>query len=124
MLSDAQLPSGLGNGGLLNFAATTDNSQASFESGFAVAQQLITVAIGLVVGLFCSTAVMYPCVSSSSGYAWSLADEIAQLRKAPWRSHDFLEDFKKGGKGCALALSEVGPQRIHGHFQLGASKRL
>ena len=43
-----QLPSGLANGGLLQFAneSTTGNSN-SYSSGFSVATQLISVAIGL-----------------------------------------------------------------------------
>jgi uncharacterized membrane protein YjjB (DUF3815 family) len=45
-----QLPSGLSNGGLLNFATTIASSSSTWNSAFTVAQQLITVAIGLVVG--------------------------------------------------------------------------
>jgi hypothetical protein len=45
-----QLPSGLSNGGLLNFATTGVNGGNTWDSAFTVAQQLITVAIGLVVG--------------------------------------------------------------------------
>lgn len=76
-----QLPSGLGNvgvwrdivmkactsladfdfqGGLLNFATTSNDSTAVFASGWSVAQQLISVVIGLVVGLLLSCALCYP----------------------------------------------------------------
>ena len=57
-----QLPSGLGNGGLFNFASstsTTDTNNA-YSQGFKVAQQLIAVAIGLTVGLFVSAVVCHP----------------------------------------------------------------
>ena len=49
-----QLPSGLGNGGLLTFASKSNTSQSStaYEAGFQVALQLVSVAIGLTVGLF------------------------------------------------------------------------
>lgn len=58
-----QLPSGLANGGLLQFAAesTSDNEQqasTSYSSGFSTAQSLVEVAIGLTVGLFVSAAVV------------------------------------------------------------------
>jgi hypothetical protein len=57
-----QLPSGLGNGGLLTFASqsnnatdTTSNSSLtvgqSYGAGFGVALQLVSVSIGLTVGL-------------------------------------------------------------------------
>ena len=55
-----QLPSGLGNGGLLNFATTESNSTQIISSGFNVAQQLITVVIGLSAGLLIATALSYP----------------------------------------------------------------
>ncbi|SCV74945.1 BQ2448_7974 [Microbotryum intermedium] len=58
-----QLPSGLSNGGLLEFAADstsndTTTSSTSYASGFSVASSLIEVAIGLTVGLFLSAAVV------------------------------------------------------------------
>jgi len=59
-----QLPSGLGNGGLLNFAANSENSSAAFSGTFSIAEQLITVALGLVVGLFGSTILISPIGSS------------------------------------------------------------
>lgn len=55
-----QLPSGLGNGGLLNWATTDADDQVVFSSGWSVAQQLIQVVIGLVVGLLVACAVIYP----------------------------------------------------------------
>lgn len=55
-----QLPSGLGNGGLLNWATTDADDQVVFSSGWSVAQQLIQVVIGLVVGLLFACAVIYP----------------------------------------------------------------
>ncbi|KAA1139249.1 hypothetical protein PGTUg99_037545 [Puccinia graminis f. sp. tritici] len=54
-----QLPSGLGNGGLLYFANTLDSSH-SFTSGFQVGQQLLEVSLGLVIGLFVATVLVYP----------------------------------------------------------------
>ncbi|ELU35921.1 hypothetical protein AG1IA_10049 [Rhizoctonia solani AG-1 IA] len=51
-----QLPSGLANGGLLSFASTNNSVGAnySYGTGFQVAEQLVSVAVGLTVGLFCS----------------------------------------------------------------------
>lgn len=56
-----QLPSGLGNGGLLTFASQSNNATdtagsdttigQSYKAGFDVALQLISVSIGLTVGL-------------------------------------------------------------------------
>lgn len=56
-----QLPSGLSNGGIFNFVveSTSGNSDA-YSSGFSVAEQLVSVAIGLTVGLFVSAVVMHP----------------------------------------------------------------
>ncbi|CEH14937.1 PHEROMONE-REGULATED MEMBRANE PROTEIN 10 [Ceraceosorus bombacis] len=56
-----QLPSGLSNGGLLNFARSGTGSSATsnFNSGFDVAQSLVEVAIGLTVGLFAATMLAY-----------------------------------------------------------------
>ncbi|BGP09448.1 Uncharacterized UPF0442 protein C7D4.12c [Rhodotorula toruloides] len=51
-----QLPSGLSNGGLLRFADA--NSSDTYSSGFATAESLVEVAIGLTVGLFVSAAVV------------------------------------------------------------------
>lgn len=54
-----QLPSGLANGGLLQFAAENvdDNTTVtSYSSGFSTASSLVEVAIGLTVGLFVSAA--------------------------------------------------------------------
>lgn len=53
-----QLPSGLSNGGLLNFADTTSTSD-NFSSGFTVAKSLVEVALGLTVGLFTATILAY-----------------------------------------------------------------
>ncbi|CAO1617635.1 unnamed protein product [Sympodiomycopsis kandeliae] len=53
-----QLPSGLSNGGLLNFAETKNNTD-NFNSGFTVAQSLVETALGLTVGLFASTIIAY-----------------------------------------------------------------
>ncbi|KZS95158.1 DUF1212-domain-containing protein [Sistotremastrum niveocremeum HHB9708] len=67
-----QLPSGLGNGGLLTFASQEQTNSttttgggssattASYEAGFQVALQLVSVAIGLTVGLFASVVLVYP----------------------------------------------------------------
>lgn len=54
-----QLPSGLGNGGLLYFANTKEAS-TSFTNGFQVGVQLIEVSLGLVIGLFAATVIVYP----------------------------------------------------------------
>ncbi|GAA6040548.1 hypothetical protein JCM8097_005458 [Rhodosporidiobolus ruineniae] len=61
-----QLPSGLSNGGLLKFASETDQSNSTtadgtssaYSSGFATAESLVEVAIGLTVGLFVSAAIV------------------------------------------------------------------
>ncbi|KAL8287513.1 hypothetical protein RQP46_003371 [Phenoliferia psychrophenolica] len=52
-----QLPSGLSNGGLLNFAVDS-SSATSYSAGFSTAQSLVEVAIGLTVGLFLAAAVV------------------------------------------------------------------
>ncbi|KII84961.1 hypothetical protein PLICRDRAFT_349447 [Plicaturopsis crispa FD-325 SS-3] len=59
-----QLPSGLGNGGLLTFASqTTSGSSTSYLSGFETALQLISVSIGLTVGLGIALVVVHPIQS-------------------------------------------------------------
>ncbi|KAJ7127890.1 hypothetical protein C8R44DRAFT_830322 [Mycena epipterygia] len=59
-----QLPSGLGNGGLLTYASEkTAGSSTSYLSGFQTALQLISVAIGLTVGLGLSLALVHPIQS-------------------------------------------------------------
>ncbi|KAF8435404.1 DUF1212-domain-containing protein [Boletus edulis BED1] len=59
-----QVPSGLGNGGLLNFVSDqTSGSSSSYLSGFQTALQLISVAIGLTVGLGISLVVVHPIQS-------------------------------------------------------------
>lgn len=53
-----QLPSGLSNnGGLLAFASST-SSTASYSAGFTTAENLVEIAVGLVVGLFISAAIV------------------------------------------------------------------
>ncbi|KAM0746733.1 DUF1212-domain-containing protein [Meredithblackwellia eburnea MCA 4105] len=53
-----QLPSGLSaSGGLLTFASS-DSSSASYSAGFTTAESLVSVAIGLTVGLFLAAAVV------------------------------------------------------------------
>ncbi|KAK4700911.1 hypothetical protein P7C70_g5335, partial [Phenoliferia sp. Uapishka_3] len=52
-----QLPSGLSNGGLLQFASDTSSS-SSYSAGFNTAESLVEVAIGLTVGLFVAAAVV------------------------------------------------------------------
>lgn len=54
-----QLPSGLSNGGLLNFAQTNNTGSDNFSSGFTVAESLVEVALGLTVGLFAATILAY-----------------------------------------------------------------
>ncbi|KAI0287073.1 hypothetical protein BC826DRAFT_74601 [Russula brevipes] len=59
-----QLPSGLGNGGLLHFASQqASGSSASYLSGFQVALQLISVSVGLTVGLGISLVLVFPIQS-------------------------------------------------------------
>ncbi|KAF7358538.1 DUF1212-domain-containing protein [Mycena venus] len=59
-----QLPSGLGNGGLLTYASEkTAGKSTSYLSGFQTALQLISVAIGLTVGLGLALAVVHPIQS-------------------------------------------------------------
>jgi uncharacterized membrane protein YjjB (DUF3815 family) len=61
-----QLPSGLGNGGLLTFANESTSNQGStvvYLSGFRTALQLVSVAIGLTVGLGVSLVVVHPILS-------------------------------------------------------------
>lgn len=59
-----QLPSGLGNGGLLTFAEqTTSGQSSSYLSGFQTALQLISVSIGLTVGLGISLVLVHPIQS-------------------------------------------------------------
>ncbi|KAJ7687847.1 hypothetical protein B0H17DRAFT_939050 [Mycena rosella] len=59
-----QVPSGLGNGGLLTYASEkTAGSSTSYLSGFQTALQLISVAIGLTVGLGLSLALVHPIQS-------------------------------------------------------------
>jgi uncharacterized membrane protein YjjB (DUF3815 family) len=63
-----QVPSGLANGGLLAFSnESLAGSSASYSQGFSVAEQLVSVAIGLTVGLFVSTVVVYPFRSNRRG---------------------------------------------------------
>lgn len=52
-----QLPSGLSNGGLLSFATTqaAEDVTVAFGNLFSVVEQLLIVALGLVVGLFTSS---------------------------------------------------------------------
>ena len=56
-----QLPSRLGTGGLLVFATeTAEGSTTSLIDGFSVALRLISVEIGLAVGLGLASAVAFP----------------------------------------------------------------
>ncbi|CAK5277842.1 unnamed protein product [Mycena citricolor] len=65
-----QLPSGLGNGGLLTYASQkTADTTNSYLSGFQTALQLISVAIGLAVGLGLSLVVVHPFQSKRRGGA-------------------------------------------------------
>ncbi|KAF8073818.1 hypothetical protein FPV67DRAFT_1410830 [Lyophyllum atratum] len=59
-----QLPSGLGSGGLLNFVSLqTQGNSSSYLSGFQSALKLISVALGLTVGLGVSLVIMHPIQS-------------------------------------------------------------
>ncbi|KAJ7715205.1 DUF1212-domain-containing protein [Mycena metata] len=59
-----QVPSGLGNGGLLTYASKqVEGASTAYLSGFQTALQLISVAIGLTVGLGLSLALVHPIQS-------------------------------------------------------------
>ncbi|KZV71465.1 DUF1212-domain-containing protein [Peniophora sp. CONT] len=59
-----QLPSGLGNGGLLTFASQqTSGNSTAYLSGFQTALQLISTCIGLTVGLGISLVIIFPIQS-------------------------------------------------------------
>ena len=60
-----QLPSGLGNGGLITFASENNSSgsSTSYLSGFQTALQLISVSVGLTVGLGISLVLIFPIQS-------------------------------------------------------------
>lgn len=59
-----QVPSGLGNGGLLTFVSQQTRGEAeAYNSGFRTAMQLVSVAIGLTVGLGISLVVVHPVQS-------------------------------------------------------------
>ncbi|GBE85956.1 Pheromone-regulated membrane protein [Sparassis crispa] len=58
-----QLPSGLANGGLFTFASNETsgtNSSMTYMSGFDTAMQLVSVSIGLTVGLGISLVIVHP----------------------------------------------------------------
>lgn len=61
-----QLPSGLANGGLFTFVSKQDQGQSSADtwlSGFQTALQLVSVSIGLTVGLGISLVLVFPIQS-------------------------------------------------------------
>lgn len=59
-----QLPSGLGSGGLLSYASEqADGSSDSYLSGFRTALKLVSVAIGLTIGLGLSLVLVHPVQS-------------------------------------------------------------
>ncbi|KAI0708738.1 hypothetical protein C8T65DRAFT_779756 [Cerioporus squamosus] len=61
-----QLPSGLANGGLFTFVSQTESGSStneSYLSGFQTALQLISVSIGLTVGLGISLVLVHPIPS-------------------------------------------------------------
>ncbi|KAI0086031.1 hypothetical protein BDY19DRAFT_375413 [Irpex rosettiformis] len=61
-----QLPSGVANGGLFTFVQKQDSGQSSSDvylSGFQTALQLVSVAIGLTVGLGVSLVLVFPIQS-------------------------------------------------------------
>ncbi|KPV73415.1 uncharacterized protein RHOBADRAFT_29137 [Rhodotorula graminis WP1] len=53
-----QLPSGLANGGLLRFAADSSSNGQGYGTAIDAAAGLITIVIGMTVGLFLAAAVM------------------------------------------------------------------
>ena len=65
-----QLPSGLANGGLFTFVHQQESGSSSNEaylSGFQTALQLISVSIGLTVGLGISLVLVHPIPSRRRG---------------------------------------------------------
>ncbi|KZT05711.1 DUF1212-domain-containing protein [Laetiporus sulphureus 93-53] len=61
-----QLPSGLANGGLFSFVTAEtsgSSSETSYLSGFDTALQLVSVSIGLTVGLGISLVIVHPVQS-------------------------------------------------------------
>ncbi|KAH9847729.1 DUF1212-domain-containing protein [Lenzites betulinus] len=65
-----QLPSGLANGGLFTFVQAQESGSSSNEaylSGFQTALQLISVSIGLTVGLGISLVLVHPIQSRRRG---------------------------------------------------------
>ncbi|KAK0459199.1 DUF1212-domain-containing protein [Desarmillaria tabescens] len=65
-----QVPSGFGNGGLLTFVSEqSSGSSTSYLSGFQTALQIISVAIGLTVGLGLALFVVHPIQSRRRGGA-------------------------------------------------------
>lgn len=65
-----QVPSGLGSGGLLAFVSEQSSgtgSTTSYISGFQTALQLVSVAIGLTVGLGLALLVVHPIPSRKRG---------------------------------------------------------
>ncbi|KAH9475044.1 Pheromone-regulated membrane protein 10 [Psilocybe cubensis] len=59
-----QLPSGLGSGGLLSYASEQAGGSAnSYLSGFRTALKLVSVAIGLTIGLGLSLVLVHPIQS-------------------------------------------------------------
>ncbi|EKM50983.1 uncharacterized protein PHACADRAFT_128612 [Phanerochaete carnosa HHB-10118-sp] len=61
-----QLPSGVANGGLFTFVSKQDSGQSSADSylsGFQTALQLVSVSIGLTVGLGISLVCVFPIQS-------------------------------------------------------------
>ncbi|GLB38464.1 putative DUF1212-domain-containing protein [Lyophyllum shimeji] len=69
-----QVPSGLGSGGLLNFVSlSTQGNTSSYVTGFQSALKLVSVAIGLTVGLGISIVIMHPVQSKKrAGGVFSL----------------------------------------------------
>ncbi|KIY62581.1 DUF1212-domain-containing protein [Cylindrobasidium torrendii FP15055 ss-10] len=65
-----QVPSGLGAGGLLGFVSEqSSGSSQSYLSGFQTGLQLVSVAIGLTVGLGLALLVVHPIPSRKRGGA-------------------------------------------------------
>ncbi|KIY69038.1 DUF1212-domain-containing protein [Cylindrobasidium torrendii FP15055 ss-10] len=63
-----QLPSGMSTGGLLGFVSEqSEGLSTSYVSGFQTGMQLVSVAIGLTVGLGLSLLVMHPIPSRRRG---------------------------------------------------------
>ncbi|KAJ7187258.1 hypothetical protein C8R46DRAFT_1025147 [Mycena filopes] len=91
-----QVPSGLGNGGLLTYASKqAAGASTAYLSGFQTALQLISVAIGLTVGL---GSVVGACASDSVQAEGGWGVQSLSGRWWKWRMVEVVEGGR-GGEG-------------------------